>query len=44
MSLARLGKNDEACASIDELGRRFPDAPGNVQQYARTERQRLGCR
>ena len=44
MSLGRLGKNGEACASLDELGRRFPDAPGNVQQYARTERQRLGCR
>jgi tol-pal system protein YbgF len=43
MSLGRLGKNDEACASLTELGRRFPDAPGNVQQYARTERQRLGC-
>jgi len=43
MSLGRLGKNHEACASLDELRRRFPDAPGNVQQYARTERQRLGC-
>ncbi|MCP4327776.1 MAG: tol-pal system protein YbgF [Alphaproteobacteria bacterium] len=43
MSLGRLGKNREACASLDELDRRFPDAPGNVQQYARTERQRLGC-
>ncbi len=43
MSLGRLGKNSEACASLDELDRRFPDAPGNVQQYARTERQRLGC-
>lgn len=43
MSLARLGKKNEACASFDELDRRFPDAPGNVQQYARTERQRIGC-
>ena len=43
MSLGRLGKKGEACASLNELGRRFPDAPGNVQQYARTERQRLGC-
>jgi tol-pal system protein YbgF len=43
MSLGRLGKTSEACASLDELERRFPDAPGNVQNYARTERQRLGC-
>ena len=43
MSLGRLGKTIEACASFDELAMKFPNAPSNVQQYARTEGQRLGC-
>jgi len=41
MSLGRIGRTADACASFRELDTRFPDS--NVLQYARTERQRFGC-
>lgn len=43
MSLDRLGQKDAACSSYGELTTRFPDAPENVKNRAKTERQRIGC-
>ena len=44
MSLASLGKTDEACAAWSRLAEEFPSSPKNVRQRAARERQRLGCR
>ena len=44
MSLAHLKKTGEACASLAELKRRYPSAPGYVKRKAARERKRLGCR
>jgi tol-pal system protein YbgF len=44
MSLDRLGQKDAACSSFSELSTRFPDAPENVKNRAKAERQRIGCR
>ena len=44
MSLARLNKRPEACASLIELRRRYPKAGRYVSRTAATERRRLGCR
>jgi tol-pal system protein YbgF len=44
MSLDRLGQKDAACSSFSELSTRFPDAPENVKNRAKSERQRIGCR
>ena len=43
MSLDRLGQKDAACSSYSELTTRFPDAPENVKNRAKSERQRIGC-
>ena len=43
MSLDRLGQKDAACSSYAELTTRFPDAPENVKNRAKAERQRIGC-
>jgi len=43
MSLGRLNKKPEACATLQELGRAFPGAPSAVKSKAGEERRRLGC-
>ena len=42
-SLGQLGKVDEACVTLSEVGARFPEA-GEVVTRAQTERARLECR
>lgn len=44
MSLGRLNKRAEACTSLAELSRRYPDAPANIQNGAKAARDRFGCR
>lgn len=43
MSLGRLNKKPEACATLQELGRAFPGAPSAIKTKAGEERRRLGC-
>lgn len=43
MSLDRLGQKDAACSSFGELSTRFPNAPENVKNRAKSERKRIGC-
>ena len=43
MSLAQLGKKQDACTSFRELASKFPSAPVHIKQKADTERQRNGC-
>jgi tol-pal system protein YbgF len=44
MSLARLKKNQEACATFKELSRAFPAAPTAIKSKASEEQRQLGCR
>lgn len=41
--LGRLGQVNEACLTLREVARQFPDAPEEVRSGAAAERQRLGC-
>jgi tol-pal system protein YbgF len=43
LSLEKLGQPGEACATLDELPRRYGD-DGPAVEYAAAERARLGCR
>lgn len=43
ITLAALGQKDPACATMNELKRRFPSAPQSVIQRAELEKQRAGC-
>lgn len=43
MSLAQLGKKQEACTVLRELPTKFPSAPVHIKQKADTERQRNAC-
>ncbi len=43
MTLAALGQQDQACATLGELNRRFPSATQAVKQRAQLERTRAGC-
>lgn len=43
LSLNALGKPKEACASLRELGRAFPDAAPALKDRARQEQQKLNC-
>lgn len=43
MSLSRLGQKPTACATFDELTRRYPSAPAHVIRRSKAERQRAGC-
>lgn len=43
MTMARLNKNQEACAALAELRRRFPKAGGHIRRAAAAERRKLGC-
>ena len=41
--LGRLGQINEACLTLREVARQFPDAPEEVRSGAAAERRRLGC-
>ena len=43
VTLSRLGKTAEACATFAELGRKFPDAPQNMRDKAAQEAAGAGC-
>ncbi len=43
MSLGMLDRRDDACGTLAELERRYSDAPAQILQRSRTERERLGC-
>lgn len=43
MTLAALGQQTQACATLGELTRRFPSASQAVSQRAQLERTRAGC-
>lgn len=43
MSLGMLDRQDDACGTLVELERRYSDAPAQILQRSRTERERLGC-
>jgi len=43
MSLAKLDKKVEACATFSELGKKFPDASEQIRTRAKTEAAALGC-
>jgi tol-pal system protein YbgF len=44
MSLARLEKTKEACATFAKLHEDFPDASANLQNVAAREQERIGCK
>ena len=43
MSLAQLGKQKDACASLGGVARKYPNAPPQLKARADSERQRIGC-
>ncbi len=43
MSLAQLGKKQDACTAFRELSTKFPSAPPLLKSKADGERQRAGC-
>jgi len=43
MSLARMGRKEDACLTFDELDQRFPKASSAIKRRAASERQRLAC-
>ncbi len=43
ITLSALGQKDAACATMNELKRRFPSASQSVIQRAELEKQRAGC-
>lgn len=43
ITLSALGQKDPACATMNELKRRFPSAPQSVIQRAELEKKRAGC-
>jgi tol-pal system protein YbgF len=43
LSLGKLGKTKEACATFRELGRAQPNAPQSIKDKAAQESRRLGC-
>jgi TolA-binding protein len=42
-SLAALKEKEAACATLGELPRKYPRAPGNVKTTAEREQKRIGC-
>ncbi len=44
MSLVALNQTKEACATFNELGRRFPNAMQTVVQRVKVEKQNAGCK
>lgn len=43
MSLAALNQKDDACLTLTQLGREFPDASAAIKRRSEQERSRLGC-
>lgn len=43
MSLAQLGKRQDACNVLQGVGAKFPNAPVQIKAKADSERQRIGC-
>jgi tol-pal system protein YbgF len=43
LSLKELGQRDAACATLVEIGRRYPNAPQAVRERARSEMDKSGC-
>lgn len=43
MSLAQLGKRQEACTSLRAVTSKYPSAPAHLKAKADGERQRIGC-
>jgi len=43
MSLAQLNRKAEACGTLGELDKRYPQAAAQIKQAALRERQRLAC-
>lgn len=43
MSLAKLDKKVEACATFSELGKKFPDASEQIRSRSKSEAASLGC-
>jgi tol-pal system protein YbgF len=44
LSLKELGEKDQACATFDELVRRYPKATPAIKQKAQSAQQAAGCR
>lgn len=44
MSLAKLDKKRDACATLMQLRRKYPKASGNIKRTAAAERKKLNCR
>jgi len=42
-SLAALGEKDAACATLGEVGRKYPRAAATVKQTVEREQKRVGC-
>ncbi len=43
MSLAQLGKRDDACTALRQVAAKYPTAAQQVKSKADSERQRIGC-
>lgn len=43
MSLAQLGKRQDACTSLRAVASKYPSAPAHLKAKADSERQRIGC-
>jgi tol-pal system protein YbgF len=43
MSLAQLGKRQDACTSFRAVATKYPNAPAHLKAKADSERQRIGC-
>jgi tol-pal system protein YbgF len=43
MSLAQLGKRQDACTSLRAVTSKYPNAPAHLKAKADGERQRIGC-
>ena len=43
LSLKEMGQKDQACASFDELTRRYPKASPSLKQKTQAAQQATGC-
>jgi TolA-binding protein len=43
MSLSRLSRGEEACATFQELNEKFPEVLGSIKARAQKEWQKAGC-
>lgn len=44
MSFGKLSKKREACASLSQIGRQYPNATSVIRRTATAQRKKLGCR